>query len=1121
MKKIFFVTYLVVIFVFSRGYLGAGDINLTRVAQLGTGIYKDIAVQGNYAYCAASYQGLDIIDTGSRSQPVRVGNCNISSSAQWVYVSGNYAYVASSDLLAVVDVSNPALPVQVGRFNFNEYVRDLEIKDNYAYAATRSQDKYALQIIDLSSPFSPVQVAEWLPAGDNYFDSLSVSGNYVYLGPGTLTVVDITDPTAPVTVVGREPGYNRPLDLHATGNYAFQTGSLSDYDSFCVYPYVSISDISNPVSPLHLCNYDLGCDYTGEVAAAGNYAYIANRFSGLYVIDISTPAAPTTASVYGAAGRVNALAIDGQHILTANEEGGMQILDVSTPANISLVGAFDHSCNIQDVTVRDNYAYAAARTDGLLIFDISTPSSPALVGSLVLSQWGRAKKVVISGDYAYVLREKGLHGWGRKTLYIIDISNPQAPALVSDIQATYDDADDFYVRGNYAYTVAEYSGAMEIFDISNPLQVNQVGIYYGPFPATANAIWLRRSHAYIAYSSSIVEAVDISNPTAPTLTSSFTVAGGAEKLSVKGDYAYVTGDRLSVLDVSSPSSPSLVGTYNYDSFGTASQLYVLDNYVYLANSSGLKVLDVSNPALPTLAADYNVPGTQAVYARDNYVYAGGAKNGKLLVLLREENTTPPGIRVNTHELKFAANTQGAVSGPRTVYVENDGGGTLDWEVTKSENWIYCSPLSGFNRGRVEIKVDARGLAAGTYTGEVNLNSLNAVNSRETVQVTLTIYPAGQTAEPFGFFETPALGTALSGSVPFTGWALDDVGIQTVRLFRETPDSLLYIGDAVLVEGARPDVELSYPGYPGNHKAGWGYMMLTNFLPNQGNGTFTIHAAAIDLEGNQVTLGTKTVTVNNANAVNPFGTIDTPAQGGLVSGGDYINFGWVLTPRPNIIPRDGSTIQVWLDGEPKGHPVYNIYRADIASLFPGYKNSDGAVGYFYLDTTQYDNGVHTMQWTAADNSGNIDGIGSRYFTIANNSLKQASTNRHGPQTYPADTANPLKAEMDFSAIALRTGFNEKAAARLIYPADNGVITIEIKELERIELNFEMKLTAAYQVVGRRYGSLPWGASLDSEKNIFYWQPGPGFIGRYRLLFFKTGRPGRQARKEVEVIIKPRF
>jgi hypothetical protein len=240
--------------------------------------------------------------------------------------------------------------------------------------------------------------------------------------------------------------------------------------------------------------------------------------------------------------------------------------------------------------------------------------------------------------------------------------------------------------------------------------------------------------------------------------------------------------------------------------------------------------------------------------------------------------------------------------------------------------------------------------------------------------------------PFGSFDTPVHGSVVRSSIAVTGWALDDIAVKSVKIYRDPVagdgTDLIYIGDASFVEGARPDIETAYPGYPDNSRAGWGYMMLTNFLPNSGNGTFQLYAITEDSGNHQVTLGSKTITCDNVNAVKPFGALDTPAQGGIASGNNYIIWGWVLTPQPNQIPTDGSTINVIVDGVNLGHPVYNINREDIAALFPGYANSDGAAGYFYLDTTAYENGVHTIQWTATDSAGNTDGIGSRYFTIQN-------------------------------------------------------------------------------------------------------------------------------------------
>ncbi len=153
------------------------------------------------------------------------------------------------------------------------------------------------------------------------------------------------------------------------------------------------------------------------------------------------------------------------------------------------------------------------------------------------------------------------------------------------------------------------------------------------------------------------------------------------------------------------------------------------------------------------------------------------------------------------------------------------------------------------------------------------------------------------------------------------------------------------------------------------------------LPGQGTGTYRLLAFADDVEGHTTLLGTRTFTAANASADLPFGTIDTPGQGETVSG-TIVNFGWALTPQPKVIPMDGSTIDVLIDGVVVGHPTYGFARSDIQALFPGYANTDGAVGYFILDTTTLTDGLHSIAWVVRDNMGATQGIGSRFFTVAN-------------------------------------------------------------------------------------------------------------------------------------------
>ncbi len=141
-------------------------------------------------------------------------------------------------------------------------------------------------------------------------------------------------------------------------------------------------------------------------------------------------------------------------------------------------------------------------------------------------------------------------------------------------------------------------------------------------------------------------------------------------------------------------------------------------------------------------------------------------------------------------------------------------------------------------------------------------------------------------------------------------------------------------------------------------------------------------------GSRALLGAKTIVVNNATATLPFGAIDTPGQGETIAGSAYLNWGWALTPQPKIIPTDGSTIQVYVDGVPLGNPIYNLFRPDVAGLFPGLANSGGPVGYRVLDTTALAEGQHTMAWVVTDSQGAANGIGSRYFSVANSADAQA-------------------------------------------------------------------------------------------------------------------------------------
>ena len=161
-------------------------------------------------------------------------------------------------------------------------------------------------------------------------------------------------------------------------------------------------------------------------------------------------------------------------------------------------------------------------------------------------------------------------------------------------------------------------------------------------------------------------------------------------------------------------------------------------------------------------------------------------------------------------------------------------------------WFKVTQSASSGPATLSISVVPGSFSAGyTYSGEVLINGSGM--RQMMIPVSLSNYATSKA--PWGSFDTPASGAAnVTGSIPVTGWAMHEVGIKQVDVYRDpvaaegSGAGLVFIGTAVQVEGARPDIEAAAP-HPSNYRAGWGLMVLSNMLPNGGNGTYTLHAMA--------------------------------------------------------------------------------------------------------------------------------------------------------------------------------------------------------------------------------------------------------------------------------------
>jgi hypothetical protein len=523
----------------------------------------------------------------------------------------------------------------------------------------------------------------------------------------------------------------------------------------------------------------------------------------------------------------------------------------------------------------------------------------------------------------------------------------------------------------------------------------------------------------------------------------------------------------------------------------------------------------------------------------------------------------PTMSLDRTSLSFAAVDNGATfyvqTSAQSVRMTQTGIGVVTWTASSNQPWLVVSPTSGTGTTTFTVSTQfVAGLAA-TQAGSITITLTGAGNVAGPISVLLNTIVPGRQGPAFGSFDTPMNGVAgVAGSIPVTGWALDDVQVTRVTVCREAfgvevapvdpncaGNAQIYLGDGVFVDGARPDVQGLYSTMPLSSRAGWGYLLLTNFLPNLGNGTFNLHAYAFDVEGLTTALGVKTITCDNKGSTAPFGAIDVPGQGAVTSG-LVGNTGWVLAPSPNFAdPADLGTVNVYVDGTNVGSPGLWNARPDLTALFPvaQYPGISKALGIFGLDTTTLTSGVHTIFWLATGApGGGTSGIGSRFFTVSNGAelLDPAAATTSSPTAtviasrstldIPAASAGRISsgqilasevaaAPPDLSAVQGRRGFDLDLPLRTYTPS-SAAIDVQAEELDRVELH--LGSTGRHQYTGYLQTAgglkpLPVGSSLDASTGTFTWMPGVGFYGAYTLTFVRWSGANAVARQDVRITL----
>jgi hypothetical protein len=94
------------------------------------------------------------------------------------------------------------------------------------------------------------------------------------------------------------------------------------------------------------------------------------------------------------------LAVKSDHVYIADGSSGLQIIDISKPSAPSIVGSLEMSGFANVITIKGNYAYVSDEISGLKKIDISHPSSRRLVSSFDTP--GESEGALGCGEYIVV-----------------------------------------------------------------------------------------------------------------------------------------------------------------------------------------------------------------------------------------------------------------------------------------------------------------------------------------------------------------------------------------------------------------------------------------------------------------------------------------------------------------------------------------------------------------------------------------------------------------------------------------------------------------------------------------------------------------------------------------------
>ena len=384
-------------------------------------------------------------------------------------------------MVTVVDIREPMSPAIVGSVATLDHETALEVYGDKLYVTDASD---GLTVVDISDPDAPV-VESLIPCAYGSLSDLDISNGCAV----------VTDSVAGVHIVDLMEVARAPtIWTYVTGSDGISIdvqGGIAAVAQSSPYRVV-FYDVSDPASVRELSSVPApvvppppdGWDHAFKgVVLSGSHAYLrygySLYFSAVQVIDLADPEMPEVRGSVEYPGSLSyEIAAWGPYLYLSNYTSGVRVTDVPDASNPSPAPSF-LTPGAYDVCPSDSLILVATVDTGLQIFDNTNKSAPVLLGTRPTSNTAYKVAADFDSGVAYVVAGTRVDTQvvNRTAIVTVDISNPSSPSEMGSFP--YPDLDNPTLSGHLLFAHNK-SGEIIVFDASDPENLPEIARYSCP-----------------------------------------------------------------------------------------------------------------------------------------------------------------------------------------------------------------------------------------------------------------------------------------------------------------------------------------------------------------------------------------------------------------------------------------------------------------------------------------------------------------------------------------------------------------------------------------------------------------------------------------------------------------